>query len=357
MRAHPTIRPQPADPERRDPNVGAAQPDASTWDWERAYNGPPEDAQPRAGSRGRATEAELGPMTHMNRAATQRPVEASGAFSLGDLRVHRLGFGAMQLTGPGIWGPPKDRAEAIRVLRRAIELGVDLIDTADSYGPDVSEELIREALHPYPPGLVIATKAGLLRPGPDRWVPCGRPEYLRRQCESSLRRLGIERIDLFQLHRVDPAVPADEQFETLRDLQREGKIRQVGLSEVKVDTIEAAMRIVPIVSVQNQYNLVERRSEDVLDYCTGRGIGFIPWFPIASGQLAQPGGVVAEIAGATGASPAQVALAWLLRHSPVMLPIPGTSRVSHLESNCAAATLKLTDEQISRLDAAQSSPG
>jgi pyridoxine 4-dehydrogenase len=289
--------------------------------------------------------------TSVNRTATTRPVDASGTFTIGDIRVHRLGFGAMRLTGPGIWGPPKDRAEAIRVLRRAVELGVDLIDTADSYGPYVSEELIREALHPYPSGLVIATKAGLARTGPDQWPPLGRPEYLRQECEMSLRRLGVERIDLFQLHRIDPKVPADEQFGLLRDLQREGKVRHVGLSEVKVPEIEAAQRVVPIVTVQNRYNLIDRQSEDVLEYCQGRGIGFIPWFPVASGQLAQPGGVVAEAAKATGGTASQVALAWLLRRSPVLLPIPGTSSVPHLEENCAAATLKLTDEQFKRLDA------
>jgi pyridoxine 4-dehydrogenase len=295
----------------------------------------------------------------VNRTATPRPVEASGSFTIGDLRVHRLGFGAMRLTGPGIWGPPTDHAEAVRVLRRAIELGVDLIDTADSYGPYVSEELIHEALYPYPRDLVIATKAGLVRTGPslEEWPPVGRPEYLRQECEMSLRRLGLERIDLFQLHRIDPRVPADEQFELLRDLQREGKVRHVGLSEVKVHEIEAAQRIVPIVTVQNRYNLVDRQSEDVLDYCSSRRIGFIPWFPIASGQLTEPGGVVAEVARATGATPAQVSLAWLLRRSPAMLPIPGTSRVAHLEENCAAATVKLTEEQFSRLGALQAPAG
>jgi aryl-alcohol dehydrogenase-like predicted oxidoreductase len=285
-----------------------------------------------------------------------RPVDASGTFTIGELRVHRLGFGTMRLTGQGIWGPPKDRNEAIRVLRRAIELGVDLLDTADSYGPEVAEELIHDALHPYPPGLVIATKAGLLRPGPatgDEWPRLGRPEYLRQECEMSLRRLGLERIDLFQLHRIDPQVPADDQFGLLRDLQREGKVRHVGLSEVTVQEIEAAARIVPIVSVQNLYNLVDRRSENVLEYCDTHGIGFIPWFPVASGQLAEPGGAVAEVARATGATPSQVSLAWLLRRSRVLLPIPGTSKVSHLEENCAAATVKLTDEQFNRLEAVQ----
>ena len=285
---------------------------------------------------------------------TSGTVAASGTFAVGDLRVHRLGYGAMQITGKGVWGPPRDRDEAVRVLRRCVELGVDLIDTADSYGPYVSEELIREALHPYPAGLVIATKAGLVRTGPDQWHPVGRPEYLRQECEMSLRRLGVDRIDLFQLHRIDPKVPADEQFGLLRDLQQEGKVRHVGLSEVGVDDIEAAVRVVPVVTVQNLYNLAERKSEAVLDYCQARGIGFIPWFPIASGKLAQPGGAVDRVAKAAGASPAQVALAWLLRRSPVMLPIPGTSSVAHLEENCAAAAVRLTDEQVAELSRAQS---
>ena len=300
------------------------------------------------------------PEMSVNRSATRRSVEASGTFAIGELRVHRLGFGAMRLTGPGIWGPPKDRGEAIRVLRRAIELGVDLIDTADSYGPHVSEELIREALYPYPRGLVVATKAGLVRTGPSyegEWPSVGRPEYLRQECEMSLRRLGLERIDLFQLHRIDPKVPADEQFGLLRDLQREGKVRYVGLSEVSVEQIEAAEKVVPIVTVQNRYNLIDRGSEDVLDYCTRRGLGFIPWFPVASGQLTQPGGDVAEVAKAAGATPTQVALAWLLRRSPVMLPIPGTSSVAHLEENCGAATVKLSDEHFERLAAAQPPKG
>lgn len=282
-----------------------------------------------------------------------RPIDASGTFTLGDLTIHRLGFGAMRLTGEGIWGPPRDHNEALRVLRRAVDLGVDFIDTADSYGPYISEELIREALHPYPAGLLIATKAGLLRTGPNEWLPCGRPEYLRQQCEMSLRRLGLERIDLFQLHRIDPQVPAEEQFGLLRDLQSEGKIRHIGLSEVSVAEIEAARKIVPIVSVQNLYNLVERKSEDVLDYCDRQAIGFIPWFPIASGKLAEPGGPVDDVARATGATPSQVALAWLLHRSPVMLPIPGTGSVAHLEENCGAAGLSLSPAQIAELSAAK----
>lgn len=288
----------------------------------------------------------------MAQQTAQRPITAGGTFTFGDITVHRLGFGAMRITGKGIWGPPKDHDEAIRVLRRAVELGVDFIDTADSYGPYVSEELIREALHPYPAGLIIATKAGNVRTGPDQWIPVGRPEYLRQECEMSLRRLGVERIDLFQLHRIDPKVPREEQFGLLKELQDEGKVRHVGLSEVTVEEIEAARKIVPIVTVQNMYNLVERKSEDVLDYCERETIGFIPWFPIASGQLAAPGGPLDEVAKATSATPSQVALAWLLRRSPVMLPIPGTSTVAHLEENCGAATVRLSDEQFAELDAA-----
>jgi aryl-alcohol dehydrogenase-like predicted oxidoreductase len=284
--------------------------------------------------------------------STSRPIEASGVFKIGDLQVHRLGYGAMQITGPGIWGPPKDHDQSIAVLKRAVELGVDLIDTADSYGPYESELLIKEALHPYPRGLVIATKAGLTRTGPNEWHPVGRPEYLRQECMMSLRRLGVERIDLFQLHRIDPKVPADEQFGLLRDLQSEGKVRHVGLSEVNVEQIKAARKIVPIVTVQNRYNLVDRDSEQVLDYCESQKIGFIPWFPIASGKLARPGGPVDQVARETGASPAQVALAWLLRRSPVMLPIPGTSTTGHLEDNCAAAMVQLTDAQFEELSGA-----
>jgi aryl-alcohol dehydrogenase-like predicted oxidoreductase len=279
-------------------------------------------------------------------------VKASGGFKIGDLQVYRLGFGAMRITGKGVWGPPEDHDECSRVLRRAVELGVNLIDTADSYGPYVSEELIHEALYPYPRGLVIATKAGLVRTGPDEWHAVGRPEYLRQECLMSMRRLGVERIDLFQLHRIDPKVPADEQFGLLRDLQREGKVRYVGLSEVTVEEIEAARKIVPIVTVQNRYNLIDRQSEPVLEYCEAQNMGFIPWFPVASGKLAQPGGPVDHVAKATGATPAQVALAWLLRRSPVMLPIPGTSTTRHLEENCAAANIELTDEQFAELNAA-----
>jgi aryl-alcohol dehydrogenase-like predicted oxidoreductase len=279
-------------------------------------------------------------------------ISRSGTFRLGDRTVHRLGFGAMRLTGPGIWGPPRDRPECLRVLRRAVELGVDFIDTADSYGPEISEALIREALHPYPEQLVIATKAGLARTGPDVWVPLGRPEYLRQQCELSLRRLGVDRIDLFQLHRIDPKVPAAEQFGVLKQLIDEGKVRHVGLSETSVSEIKAARKVVPIVSVQNRYNLTERGSEAVLRYCEENHLGFIPWFPIASGSLAKPGGLLDKLSQETGATPAQLALAWLLRRSPVILPIPGTSTTTHLEENCGAARVQLTDAQLKQLTAA-----
>jgi aryl-alcohol dehydrogenase-like predicted oxidoreductase len=281
-----------------------------------------------------------------------RPIEASGTFTFADMTVHRLGFGAMRITGKGIWGPPKDHGEAIRVLRRAIDLGIDFIDTADSYGPYVSEELIREALRPYPRQLIIATKAGLTRTGPSLWHPVGRPEYLRQECEMSLRRLGVERIDLFQLHRIDSKVPADEQFGLLRDLQKEGKVRAVGLSEVQVHEIEAAQKVLPIATVQNKYNLTDRRAEPVLKFCQEHSIGFIPWSPIAAGELAKPGELVDRIARDTGATQAQVSLAWLLHRSPVILPIPGTSTVEHLEENCGAALVKLTDEQYAHLDGA-----
>lgn len=275
----------------------------------------------------------------------------AGRFAIGDRSVNRLGYGTMKLTGPGVWGPPADPAAAIAVLRRAAELGVELFDTADSYGPDVAEELLREALHPYD-GLLIATKAGLLRTGPGEWHPCGRPEYLRQECEMSLRRLGVERIDLFQLHRIDPTVPAAEQFGLLADLQREGKIASVGLSEVSVNDIDHAATIVEIATVQNRYNLVDRASDDVLRHCTEQGIGFLPWFPVASGQLAQPGGPLAESAERLGASPAQIALAWLLQRSSVMLPIPGTTRLDHLAENVMAAALSLDLETVEKLDVA-----
>lgn len=279
-------------------------------------------------------------------------VAASGTFTLGEnLTVHRLGYGAMRLTGEGIWGPPKEPDNAVAVLRRAVDLGVDFIDTADSYGPYVSEELVREALYPYR-GVTVATKAGLLRTGPNRWTPCGRPDYLRQECEMSLRRLGVETLDLFQLHRVDPYVAADEQFGLLADLQREGKIREVGLSQVSVPEIEAAGRIVDVVSVQNRYNLSDRSSDDVLRHCTANGIGFIPWAPADAGKLAEPGNAAARAAEALGATSAQVALAWLLQRSSVMLPIPGTASLEHLEENCAAASLELDRDTVAALDAA-----
>lgn len=281
---------------------------------------------------------------------TGRPAAASGEIRLGEaVSVTRLGYGAMQLTGPGVWGPPADHDESVRVLRRAVELGVNLIDTADSYGPHVSEELIREALHPYD-GVLIATKAGFLRTGPGQWYPCGRPEYLRQQCELSLRRLGLERIELFQLHRVDPAVPAADQFGVLADLRAEGKINLVGLSQVSVAQIEEAGAIVEIATVQNRYNLVDRTSDDVLRHCTERGIGFIPWHPVGAGELAKPGGLVHDIAEGLDATAAQVALAWLLQRSSIMLPIPGTSSVAHLEENLAAAELKLDLSTVAALD-------
>ena len=270
----------------------------------------------------------------------------------GELPVNRLGYGAMQITGPGVWGPPRDHAEAIRVLRRAVELGVNLIDTADSYGPYVSEELIKEALHPYTDDLVIATKAGLVRTGPNVWLPVGRPEYLRQQAEMSLRRLGVERIDLFQLHRIDPAVPLADQLGVFAELQKEGKIRHIGLSEVSVEEIKEARQHVEIATVQNLYNLSNRQSEAVLDYCTAEGIGFIPWFPIATGELAKPGGPLDTLAAETGATPAQLALAWLLHRSPVMLPIPGTSNAAHLEENANAALVRLDDEEFEALTSA-----
>jgi pyridoxine 4-dehydrogenase len=267
----------------------------------------------------------------------------------GDLEVRRLGFGAMRLTGPGILGWPDDRENALGVLRQAVELGVNLIDTADSYGPEVSELLIAQALHPYPDGLVIATKGGLLREGTGPWPRDGRPEHLREACEGSLRRLRLDRIDLYQLHAPDPKVPFEESVGELRRLRAEGKIRHVGLSNVSVDQLNRAQEIVPIVSVQNRYNLVDRASEDVLDECERQGIAFFPWYPLAVGDLAQPGGVVGRIASARGATPAQIALAWLLARSPVVVPIPGTASLRHLEENVAALDLELTDEELAEL--------
>jgi len=284
-------------------------------------------------------------------ALTKQPAARSGLFAIGgDLPVHRLGFGAMRLTGKGIWGEPSDPQECIAVLRRAVELGITLIDTADSYGPKVSEHFIAKALHPYPNDLVIATKAGLQRPGPNEWIEDGRPEHLRAACEGSLRRLKLERIDLFQLHRIDPKVALEDQIGALLDLQREGKIRHIGLSEVTVGQIEAVRRMAPVASVQNRYNVADRNSEDVVDYCTRENIGFIPWFPLATGDLAKWGSPLTRAAVTLDAEPAQVALAWLLRKSPGMLPIPGTSNVKHLEENTAAALLDLDDSIIGELE-------
>ncbi len=263
--------------------------------------------------------------------------------------VKRLGYGAMRITGKGIWGSPSDVDESLAVLRRAVELGVDFIDTADSYGPYVSEELIARALSPYV-GVKIATKAGLVRTRPDLWFPCGRPEYLRQECEMSLRRLGQEALDLFQLHRIDPAVDEELQFGVLRDLLDEGKVKAVGLSEVGVEEIKRAQAIVPISTVQNLYNATNRKSEDVLNYCEAEGIGFIPWFPVASGSLARSGGPLDVLAGQSGVSVAQLSLAWLLKRSPVILPIPGTSKVAHVEENCAAADVELSDETYQAID-------
>ncbi|MET7684299.1 aldo/keto reductase [Streptomyces sp. NPDC005423] len=288
----------------------------------------------------------------MSTQSTARPADASGTFDLGgDLRVNRLGYGAMQLTGPGVWGDPRDPDEAVRVLRRAVELGVNFIDTADAYGPFVNEQLIHKALHPYADDLVIATKGGQTRqgPGPSNWTPVGRPEYLRQQVELSLRHLGLERIDLYQLHRIDPKVPLAEQIGELARLQQEGKIRHIGVSEVSVAQLEEARTYAGIASVQNLYNLVNRSAEDVLEYAEAENIAFIPWFPIATGELARPGGPLDAAARQHGATPAQLALAWLLQRSPVMVPIPGTSSVVHLEENTYAALAELTDREFKTL--------
>src|SRR5580700_5749774 len=288
--------------------------------------------------------------TSAAQSSAERPAAKAGDFVIGgDLRIHRLGFGAMRITGKGIWGEPKDRAEAVRVLRKAVELGINFIDTADSYGPSVSEEIIAEALCPYPKELVIATKAGLERPGPDQWVPNGKPAYLRKACEGSLRRLRVERIDLYQLHRIDPKVPAQDQLGTLKDLQAEGKIKHIGLSEVTVKQIRHAQTIVPIVSVQNRYSVADRGAEDVLEYCEKENMGFIPWFPLAAGQLSSGDSPIRRVAERLKATPSQVALAWLLSRSPVMLPIPGTSSVKHLEENVAAAGLRIDESKMQEL--------
>jgi pyridoxine 4-dehydrogenase len=281
---------------------------------------------------------------------SQPNAAASGSFAIGgDLTVHRLGFGAMRITGKGIWGEPNDRDEALRVLRRLPELGVNFIDTAQSYGPEVSERLIHEALHPYK-GLVVATKSGLERPGPDRWTPNGRPEYLRNGVVTSLKRLGVERIDLWQLHRIDPGVPRDEQFAVIAAMQKEGLVRHAGLSQVSVEEIEAAQKFFKVATVQNLYNLADRSSEAVLDHCEAHNIGFIPWYPLAAGNLTRPGGALESIARQNNAAPSQIALAWVLKRSKVMLPIPGTGQVSHLEENVAAAGIQLSDADFEALD-------
>jgi aryl-alcohol dehydrogenase-like predicted oxidoreductase len=289
-------------------------------------------------------------------AADRLPAAEAGTFVLGgDLTVNRLGFGTMQLTGRGVWGYPADRDGAVRVLRRAVELGVNLIDTADVYGPYVTDEFIRAALHPYADDLVIATKVGFTRQGPDQWIPLGKPAYLRQQTELNLRNLGVDRIDLLQLHRIDPDVPLEDQIGELKDLQTEGKVRHIGLSEVSVAQLEAASAIAEIVSVQNLFNLANRAAEDVLDYAEAQGIAFIPWFPLATGQLAGPDSPLSSIAQSQHATPSQLALAWLLRRSPVMLPIPGTSSVAHLEENVAAAAISLSDEEFAALESASAS--
>jgi len=277
---------------------------------------------------------------------------AAGQFAIGgDLIVNRLGFGAMRITGTGIWGPPDNEEEVIRTLKRLPELGINFIDTADSYGPDISEQLIRRALHPYR-GIAVATKGGLVRSGPDLWLPLGRPEYLIQQVHKSLRQLGVDQIDLWQLHRIDPSVPRDEQFGAIRELLDQGLILRAGLSEVTIEDIQAAEKIFKVATVQNRFNLIDRSNEDVLNYAESRGIGFIPWFPLAAGDLARPGTVLDEIALRHGATPSQIALAWMLKRSPVLIPIPGTSKVAHLESNIAATTIVLSEEEFSLLDPA-----
>ncbi|HEY5339197.1 MAG TPA: aldo/keto reductase [Rhizomicrobium sp.] len=276
----------------------------------------------------------------------------SGHFKIGgDIAVHRLGYGAMRVTGKGIWGEPKDRAECIRTLKRLPELGVNFIDTADSYGPDVSEKLIHEALHPYK-DMLIATKGGLERPGPDNWVPNGRPDYLIKEAHKSLKQLGVEQIGLWQLHRIDPKVPAGEQFGAIQSMLKDGIVRHAGLSEVSVAQIEAASKVFKVATVQNRYNLVDRGSEDVLDYCEKHGIGFIPWFPLAAGDLTKEGTVLDQVAKKHKATPSQIALAWVLKRSAVMLPIPGTSQVKHLEENVAAVDVELSDNDFAALDKA-----
>ena len=284
---------------------------------------------------------------------TTLSADAAGSFEIGgDLRVTRLGYGTMQLTGPGVWGEPRDPAAAVAVLRRAVELGVTFFDTADSYGPYVAEPLLHRALAPYSDEIVIATKAGFTRQGPNQWTPVGRPAYLRQQTEMSLRILGVERIDLQQLHRIDPDVPIEDQIGELKAMQNEGKIRHIGLSEVSVEEVEAASKVARIASVQNLFNLSRRTAEPLLDYATANGIAFIPWFPLATGKLAAAGGPLAQLAAKHSASPSQLALAWLLRRSPAMLPIPGTSSIAHLEENVGAAAIELSDEEFAELSRA-----
>jgi pyridoxine 4-dehydrogenase len=316
----------------------------------------------RPPSRGDRSAFSARPARGLRRIGASPQLKEAGVASVstftigGDLTVNRLGFGTMRLTGRGVWGEPANRTEALAVLRRAVELGMNLIDTADAYGPNVAEELVAEALHPYPKGVVIATKAGFTRPGPDKWVEDGRPEHLREAVNGSLRRLKLDRIDLLQLHRIDPKVPMEDQIGTLVELQRAGKIRHIGLSEVTVEQITAVRRIATVVSVQNRYNLTDRKSEGVLDCCAREGLGFIPWFPLATGSLAKPGGPLAREAERLRATPAQVAIAWLLRKSPVMLPIPGTSTVAHLEENAGGGTLVLDDETVEALDMQVATP-
>jgi pyridoxine 4-dehydrogenase len=300
---------------------------------------------PRKSVAARPAAVENESMMQKNTAA-----QKSGEFVIGnDLPIARLGYGAMRITGKGIWGQPANRAEAVRVLQRAVELGINFIDTADAYGPSVSEEIIAEALHPYPAGLVIATKGGFERPGPDKWVENGKPEHLKSACEGSLRRLRLERIDLYQLHRIDPKIPAEDQLGALKKLQEQGKIKHIGLSEVNVRLIQAAQKIVPIVSVQNRYSVTDRGSEDVLEYCEREKMGFIPWFPLAAGKLTGAASPINRVAERLKATASQVALAWLLARSLVILPIPGTSSVGHLEENIAAAGLKLDQNAMQEL--------
>lgn len=292
-------------------------------------------------------------MANIETAENTHGAAASGTFALGgDLQIHRLGYGSMRLTGEGIWGEPKDREEAKRVLHRVVELGVNFVDTADSYGPYVSEQLIGDTLAPYSQGTIVATKGGLVRTGRNQWLPVGRPEYLHQEVEMSLRRLKLQRIDLWQLHRIDPKVPVEESLGKIAELQQQGKIRHVGLSEVKPHEIEQAQKVVKIVSVQNQYNIGDRRHEDVLAYCEQNGLAFIPWFPVAAGKLARPGGPLDEAAKRHGATVSQLSLAWLLHRSPVMLPIPGTSSVKHLEENVAASALKLDNAEWKQIEEA-----